>query len=246
MFSFLRARVDLFIIIALVLALQTSMVTEQAWLSYADIPISMIRVYFHEMGHGIAALLSGGHFYQIELAFGQGGLAHTDGTRMFGDEVTLFGGYMAPSIWGLLIYTAFARWLSDRIEWVPYICMGIAGASILLWARDIRTIGIVVFVMAVFQSIGRLDSDKQMYWAVKFLSVYLIIGGGLDPYLFYAYPEYDSPALLQVWDGRGLADLTNHKEIFWVHCWMGISAVSFTIFLVMEFLAGEMVFGDGV
>jgi len=100
------------------------------WSTPVVYPLKMLVVFFHELSHGLAAMLTGGEILRIELDSRQGGLCVTRGGWRF---VITSAGYIGSMLWGGVILVAAARTRYDRQ------IMGVLGAILLLaallWVR---------------------------------------------------------------------------------------------------------------
>lgn len=75
------------------------------WNSVWVYPLRMLVVLFHEMSHGMAALLTGGHVHRIVLDLGEGGFAETSGGWRW---LILPAGYLGSMLWGAFLLKATA------------------------------------------------------------------------------------------------------------------------------------------
>ncbi len=78
-------------------------------------PLILLSTFAHEMGHGAAALVSGGHFTSMMLYADASGLAHTRGSfgRLASAAVSA-GGLVGPSLLAAPLFVASARPLVAR------------------------------------------------------------------------------------------------------------------------------------
>ena len=81
------------------------------WNTWVVYPLKILVVFFHELSHGLAALLTGGSIERIELHAAEGGLAVTRGGSRF---VILSAGYLGSLLLGGLLLVAAARSRHDR------------------------------------------------------------------------------------------------------------------------------------
>lgn len=99
----------------------------------------MLTIAFHEFGHAMAALLTGGRVESISLDPREGGVTHMRGGI---SAITLPAGYLGSSlIGGLLIFCGFNIVASK----IASIVLGVCFLLTLWWARrDWLTIGTVL------------------------------------------------------------------------------------------------------
>jgi hypothetical protein len=104
----------------------------------------MLTIAFHEFGHAMAALLTGGRVESISLDPREGGVTHMRGGI---SAITLPAGYLGSSlIGGLLIFCGFNIVASK----IASIVLGVCFLLTLWWARrDWLTIGTVLAAVAL-------------------------------------------------------------------------------------------------
>ncbi len=81
------------------------------WNSWLVYPLKVLVVFFHELSHGLAALLTGGSIVEIQLQKQQGGLCITQGGSRF---VILTAGYLGSLLFGGGILLLAARSRDDK------------------------------------------------------------------------------------------------------------------------------------
>jgi hypothetical protein len=67
---------------------------------YVVYPFSMLATWFHEMGHGMTALLLGGSFNKIEITLDLGGVATNSVSNGFFQGLVALGGLLGPAVAG--------------------------------------------------------------------------------------------------------------------------------------------------
>jgi len=111
-----------------------------------SVPFKWLESYFHEISHGISALVTGGTILQIQLFPNGAGLCTTRGGLSF---VISFMGYAGAIFWGTLIYAIAS--VHQRIAQVfsgLVICLLIL--SLVFWVRDILSFIIVTVLLVIF------------------------------------------------------------------------------------------------
>ncbi len=81
------------------------------WDTVVIYPIKVIVVFFHEISHGMAAILTGGHIQNIQVRSDLSGVTYTWGGSGF---LTLSAGYLGSMVWGCVILVAASRLKNDR------------------------------------------------------------------------------------------------------------------------------------
>ncbi|MFC2130759.1 M50 family metallopeptidase [Bacteroidota bacterium] len=150
------------------------------WILY---PFTILGTWFHEMGHGLAALLLGGNFHRLEIYSNGSGLAMYSGTLLFGNigrALVAAGGPLGPTIAGAT-FIAFSP-NKTITRFLLYILSFVLIISVILWIRSWVGIGIIlVFGLAIIIIATKANDDIKAL-ALQFMgvqacvSVYLSFG----------------------------------------------------------------------
>ena len=183
------------------------------YLPFINLPFLWSQTFFHEISHGIAALLTGGSIHNISLHFSGSGLCTTSGGIRF---IVTFSGYAGSALWGMLIYRV-ANSLSPASSNIMVASMvGMLALTLVLWARDIPTITILIVLLIMYG----LPLYKSLWISVK--SFIQLVG------VFVLLDAIRSPLYLldgrDLGDGASLANLSWLPEIFWVALWFLIAS----------------------
>lgn len=117
-------------------------------------PFRLFATWAHEMGHGIAGILTGNKFLELELYRSLGGQALISGADGFSQVLVSAGGLIGPAFLGAIVMIA-----GSRARTAPYVLGALAlamVASALIWIRNpfgffsILIGGIVLAVAAKF------------------------------------------------------------------------------------------------
>ena len=106
------------------------------WDSIVVYPLKILVVFFHELSHGLVAMITGGEIVRIEVVKEQGGLCVTRGGSRF---LTLSAGYLGSLMWGGVIVMLAARTRHDRK--VSILIGAILIGATLLWVRPLASFG---------------------------------------------------------------------------------------------------------
>lgn len=124
--TFVRHHWQLLALTALVFAL---------WSTPVIAPLKILVVFFHELAHGLAAVLTGGEIVELSVNLQQGGHAITRGGNRF---LTLSAGYLGSLVLGAALFLAALR---SRVD---HVVLGGLGATMLavaaLYVRDLSAI----------------------------------------------------------------------------------------------------------
>ncbi|TWX54550.1 M50 family metallopeptidase [Colwellia hornerae] len=190
------------------LILFTALIVSQ--IPIISIPFKWLESYFHEISHGLAALLTGGSIVQIQLFSNGAGLCTTRGGISF---LISFMGYAGAALWGMGIY-----FIASMHQRIAQILSGIIAllllTTLIFWARDILTLIIISVLLA-------LVLLKFKYRKLSYLQISLQITGAIILLNSVKSPWYLVDGR-NFGDGAALAQLTGIPEFLWVVVWFSI------------------------
>ncbi|MES9993413.1 MAG: M50 family metallopeptidase [Candidatus Thiodiazotropha sp.] len=169
------------------------------------LPLDWFQTFFHELSHGLAALVTGGRIHQIQIAFDTSGSCLTSGGWL---PMVLFSGYAGSALWGSLIYLSVSARQAKNIALSLGLLVALAG---LLWVRDWVTPWILLTIVAMFLLAYRYGKRKWTHRFVAFVGLYVLVESLRSP--FHLLDGRD------LGDGAGLARLTYLPELFWIAVW---------------------------
>jgi len=183
-------------------------------LPLVSIPFNWLESYFHEISHGIAALLTGGKVVSIQLFANGAGLCTTQGGSRF--AISFFG-YAGATLWGWGIYklsTAHHRYAQGFLM----VILALLLSSIIFWGRDILTWFILAMLMAVFLVTLKVKKTHYLQKLMQLFGLLILLN------------SLSSPINLldgrHLGDGAALASATFMPEIFWVLTWFIIALLA--------------------
>lgn len=110
-------------------------------------PIQWLEVFFHELSHGLVAILTFGHAHRLEITWqGAGCMTTRGGIRI----LILLAGYMGAVVWGTLIALAGAWLGAQGATALLWALSALVGLTILFFVRDLVTLAITLFMLALF------------------------------------------------------------------------------------------------
>ncbi|WOH37881.1 M50 family metallopeptidase [Thalassotalea fonticola] len=177
---------------------------------YLGIPFNWLESFFHELSHGLAALITGGKILQIELFPNGAGLCTTQGGIAF---IIAFSGYAGAVAWGVLIYK-IADLKSSISRYFSLFMVVLLALSCLLWARDLLTLVIILILIATFALSIKISHFHFLPVILKIFALMVLLNSLSSP--------------LYLIDGRGIGDgsalakLTFIPEIVWILVWTAI------------------------
>ena len=176
-------------------------------LPFISIPFKWLESYFHEISHGLAALITGGSIVKIQLFPNGAGLCTTRGGSAFFISLMGYGGAI---LWGSLIFYLASS--HQRVAQVfSVLLVVLLASSILLWVRDLLTLFIVLILLALVVAQIKYSSHKYLQKLLQVTGLLVLINSLMSPlYLLDGQSRGD---------GAALADLTYIPEIIWVVIW---------------------------
>jgi hypothetical protein len=192
------------------------------WLSPLNYPFRLLLTMVHELGHGLAALLTGGRFIRFEISPNGAGLAYTAGGWRF---LVIPAGYL-----GLALFGALLIMLGRSYRW-SRIAMALIGIVMILFSLryGIPTIFTAQLANGLLTTASGLIFGSFFLWiAVKATPGWIIfwlhliaIQAGLTAFSdlatlfgltvrFFNLPENDA---------RSMAELTFIPAPIWAALW---------------------------
>lgn len=197
-----RQRLIIFIIAAFIID----------YLPFVKFPFLWSQTFFHEISHGLSAILTGGQIQQIHLSFNGAGLCSTLGGIHF---IIAFSGYAGSTIWGMLIYLCAGALSPANSKIFVAIMVAMLATTIALWARDLITL----IILAVLLLMYSLPLYRSLWMSIS--SLIQLVG------IYVLLESIRSPLYLldgrDLGDGSALARLSGVPEIIWVGGWFFIS-----------------------
>jgi len=142
------------------------------WGNYLLYPFTILATWFHEMGHGLTAMLLGGNFEKLLVYSNGSGVAYHSGSLFldrFGRALVSAGGLLAPPIVGAWFIISSRNY--KHSHYTLMVLGSVLLLSVLLWVRSI--FGIVAMILWGLGILWvSLNTSKQIQgFAVQFLGV---------------------------------------------------------------------------
>lgn len=179
-----------------------------------SIPFNWLESYFHEISHGLAALLTGGSIVQIELFANGAGLCTTRGGANF---VISFMGYAGATLWGWGIYK-LAGAHKKIAQYFSYFILIVLTSSVVFWVRDLLTFIIVAILISMFVFLVKMQTLKYLQALLQFMGVIILLNS-----LFSPMHLLDGRSM---GDGAALSQITFVPEIIWVAIWCALALLA--------------------
>jgi hypothetical protein len=185
------------------------------WDTWAIYPLKILVVFFHELSHGLMAILTGGEIDHIELVAQQGGKCFTRGGSRF---FVASAGYVGSMVFGGVILALAARTKWDRAFSIALgvILLGVA----VVWVRPLVSFG---FGFCALSGLVMLGMGWKLPQAVNDAALKLI---GLVSCL-YPIPDIKSDVLDRDVhsDASTIAELTHIPKEVWGVAWIVVALI---------------------
>ena len=179
-----------------------------------SIPLNWLESYFHEISHGIAALVTGGEIMRIQLFANGAGLCTTRGGLSF---LISFFGYAGATFWGWLLFK-LANSHQRTAQVVSGLMIILLLASLAFWARDLLTIIILSSLAVMFVFTIKMRRLYTLQLLLKFFGLSILLNSLFSP--TYLFDGRD------LGDGAALAAMTMVPELVWVLLWCILAIVA--------------------
>ncbi|MEO1427565.1 MAG: M50 family metallopeptidase [Cyanobacteria bacterium J06633_8] len=141
---------------------------------YVLYPFSILATWFHEMGHGLAAIFLGGDFRQLEIfPNGSGVATYTYRGRLFlgpiGRALIAAAGLLGPPIAGAILILASRSFKTASIS--LKILGGFLLFSVLIWVRSLFGIVAIILLGLIILGIGFKANRWFQGFSIQFLGV---------------------------------------------------------------------------
>ncbi|MDF1566107.1 MAG: M50 family metallopeptidase [Deltaproteobacteria bacterium] len=190
------------------------------WESPLLLPLKLLTVLFHELGHALAAIAMGGSAESISVNFLQGGLTRFRlPDALLPRMVVASAGYLGSALSGAALLLLFGR---ERRLLTPTRVIGALGLGLLvvavLYLRDPTSWTITLPLALVLLGGARWLPDELLrslgIVLATFVSLYALFDLRSD---VLRLPWEEGPS--QVTDAVALADLTHLPALFWAVLW---------------------------
>ena len=144
------------------------------WEAWPVYPVKILTVFFHELSHGLAAVLPGGYIERIVINADQSGVCWTLGGNRL---LVLSAGYLGSLLWGSAIFISASRTRFDR-----EIVQGLGALLIIVTLVFIRNLagigfglGFGIAMLAFANQFGEVVCDQFLRYLGMTSSFYVIL-----------------------------------------------------------------------
>ena len=190
-------------------------------------PLTLLSTWYHEMAHGLMAVILGGNFKKLQIFANGNGLAHIEyrGSLFLGPigEVLFFtAGPMGPPIIGAGFILASRSWQTS--QQLLIILGSFMLISVLIWVRTGVGILLITLLGLIILGIGLEASPEIKVFAIQFLGVQACISTFRDFNYVFRYCGGNS-------DTAQIAKILILPHWFW-----GILITMASLFLLIQSL----------
>lgn len=180
-------------------------------------PFRLLGTWFHEMGHGLTAICTGGSFKYLEIYENGGGVAYFTLTNRFlplniGKALTAMGGLLGPAIAGAVLIAGAKNKRSTTI--LLRLLTGMIILSLLVWIRSYWGVIVLGTFAIVFVGITFLKNKNIEVGTLLFLGLQSILSSYLQlNYLFTK--QFERGGQIQNSDTQAIAENTIGTYWMW-------------------------------
>jgi len=190
-------------------------------------PLLLLGTWFHEMGHGLTALLLGGKFYYLEIYDNGGGVAYSNVSFSYLDyniarAITSAGGLLGPAISGAILIASAKNRITSKIT--LWLLISLMVLSLCLWIHELLALIILSVFAAILFFIAILRVRKLESFTLLFLGTQCVLSTYLQTgYLFTKQFERDGKT--QYSDTQMIAAHLSGTYWMWALCILLITMV---------------------
>jgi hypothetical protein len=171
--------------------------------------LNVLNTMFHESGHAVMALVTGGGVMNIKLSADTSGAAQTKSKYWLGKVFTAMAGYPISSITAWFFF-----WLihQNKVNYIFYVMISLFLINLILWVRNsFGIIWLVVMGLVTFMVYFYIDNQYQRYFAVFCASIVLF--QSIYSAFTLLFLALKSPA--KAGDAKNLSTFTYIPTIVW-------------------------------
>lgn len=183
------------------------------WVQY---PFILLGTWFHEMGHGLTAILVGGSFKYLEIYENGGGVAYYTISKSYmpisiANALVAIGGLLGPAITGSVLIISGKSPKITRIA--LRVLIGIMILSLILWIRSFWGMVILISFIVFLTGITFFKNQKLEVITILFLGLQSVLSTYLQlDYLFTK--QFERDGAIQISDTQAIAE--NTIGTYWI------------------------------
>ena len=140
--------------------------------SLAIYPFSLLATWIHEMGHGLAAIATGGKFFELKIYYDSTGQALTNnGYGFLGRSLVLSSGYLFTAVSGFFLLRL--RLNNSFVKNSLRLLVALILISMLVWGSGFETYLLLTALSAVLFGLAQLKAFQVQIYSFMALVVAL-------------------------------------------------------------------------
>ena len=168
--------------------------------------------FFHEISHGLMALITGGKVLKIEMHYSGSGLCYSRGGIIW---LITVAGYIGAALWGLLIYLMAGKLPKRYSHITAALLAAVLVVSGILYVRDFAS-GIIILALIIFYGTTVWFRNKlPLQYILKIAGLYIILDAVKAPVLLLQHRPVSDATLL--------AAQTGVPQLCWILLWLLVS-----------------------
>lgn len=185
------------------------------WRSPVAVPIKVLTVFFHELGHACAAWVTGGVVHAVAVGADGAGLTLTQGGN---PAVILNGGYLGSLLGGMLLLRLLKFHGGGQLAAALLGCTLVL-ISLVFFAQSPLGYGIVLVVAVLMLGLAARSPEGVADWVVRLVGWLCTFYAVIDLFddVFLNTPDVRT-------DAEALAALTQVPAPLWGASWVAIGA----------------------
>ncbi|MBT4667304.1 MAG: M50 family metallopeptidase, partial [Opitutae bacterium] len=194
------------------------------WNTIIIYPLKILTVFFHELSHALAAIVTGGKVLEIVLVPEQGGHCLIAGGNGF---LVSSAGYLGSLIWGGIILVSAAN--SRRDKQIMIALGAILIVVSFIWIRPFISFGFIFCIIlgGAMIGVGKYLPDKVNDWVLRTVGLTSCLYATLD------VKDDTIDRNLQESDAGRLAEIAGMPSLFWGYFWMAMAILGTILFILL-------------
>lgn len=222
-----KKAIDRGIIYLIIIGLATAVLWQFQIGRFILYPFTILGTWFHEMGHGLSAIILGGNFIRLDIFSDASGIAvHSDNSYLgaLGRALIAAGGPIGPTIAGSLFVVGSSKKNLTRL--ILFLLSLVLIISDILWVRTTFGFIIILIFALLIGFIALKTGDKVQRISLQFLGIQAFLSLYLSvSYLFSGGGVINGVTFKS--DTQHIADSLLLPYWFWATC-----ILAFSIFLI--------------
>lgn len=190
-------------------------------------PFLLFNTVVHELGHGLAALLTGGNFHRFVIFPNGNGLAYSSGGIRW---IVVSAGYVGSALFGgaLIIISSFGVSARRVLFWLGIVL----GILCVLYMRNLFGFFVGALMTAGLITAGKKLSDFWAYVLLLFLAVQSMLNALDSVFGLVTISLYHRGIKT---DAQSMAEMTFLPAVFWAVLYSGLAIGILVLSLIVAY-----------